>query len=161
MAYVSTCIFQCSSHNKLTSLKGLENCVNIKYIKCHGLDQQPGQKMAYVSTCVFQCSRHNHVHTFRYIPTTNSMKRISEKMTFNLSKKYSQFWPYSQNHPYMSSISRRKLNSFANGVSWYRFQRTYKILHLCENIFTEKESYKVIPIDGNLYHFNGKYFPTN
>ncbi len=30
---------------------------------------------------------YNHVHTLRYIPTTNSMKKISEKMTFNLSKK--------------------------------------------------------------------------
>ncbi len=30
---------------------------------------------------------HNHVHTFRYISTINSMKKISEKMAFNLSKK--------------------------------------------------------------------------
>ena len=33
------------------------------------------------------CCLSPHVHTFRYIPTTNSMKKISEKVTFNLSKK--------------------------------------------------------------------------
>ncbi len=61
----------------------------------------------------------------------------------------------------MSSVGWQKLNSFANGISWYRIRRTDEIPCLCENIFTEKESDKVISIDGNLYHFKGKYYPMN
>ncbi len=40
-----------------------------------------------------------------------------------------------------SSVGRRKLNSVADGILWYRFQQTDEILRLCENIFTEKENF--------------------
>ncbi len=38
------------------------------------------------------------------------------------------------------SVSEIKLE-ITNGVLWYRFQRTNKILRLCENIFTKKENF--------------------
>ncbi len=60
---------------------------------------------------------HNHVQTFRYRPTTNSMKKISEKITFNLSKKIFSILALLVESPiYMYQVGNTNTNILVNFV---------------------------------------------